>query len=149
MAGARRRDRGLLAGVAATLTLVAPAAQAAEVEVRVFGVTDTRGHVRVELCTRKTFLTEACPYGGAAPATVGETRVQVEAPPGQYAVQAFHDETDSGRVHQNLLGIPHERIGFSNDAPLGLNGPSFDAAAFIIGSKARTLSLKLRRLIGN
>jgi uncharacterized protein (DUF2141 family) len=140
----------LLAGSAAGLVVAwAGWIHAAQVEIRVTGVTDTRGHVRVELCTRKTFLTDFCPYGGASPAIVGETLVEVEAPPGEYAVQAFHDETDSGRVHQNILGIPHERIGFSNDAPLGLRGPSFDAAAVFIGAEARRLTLRLRRLFGN
>jgi uncharacterized protein (DUF2141 family) len=140
----------LLADAAAGLAVAwAAGVQAAQVEVHVTGVTDTRGHVRVELCTRKTFLTESCPYGGASPAMVGETLVEVEAPPGEYAVQAFHDETDTGRVHQNLLGIPHERIGFSNDAPLGLRGPSFDAAAVFIGEEARRITLRLRHLFGN
>jgi uncharacterized protein (DUF2141 family) len=148
-----RKGQGVLRRLAATAAGLAVSwaagVQAAQVEVRVTGVTDTRGHVRVELCTRKTFLTEDCPYGGAAPATVGETLVQLEAPPGEYAVQAFHDETDSGRIHQNLLGIPHERIGFSNDAPLGLRGPSFDTAAVFIGAQARRITLRLRHLLGN
>jgi uncharacterized protein (DUF2141 family) len=129
--------------------LASVGARAAEVDIHVTGVAEPRGHVRVELCTRKTFLTEDCPYGAAAPATVGETVVQIDVPPGRYAVQAFHDETDCGKVHQNLLGIPHERIGFSNDAPLGLLGPRFEDAAVVIGAEARKITLRLRRLVGN
>jgi uncharacterized protein (DUF2141 family) len=143
----RRAFCGLAAGFA--LAGVAAVAHATVVIVRVTGVTDPRGHVRVELCTKRTFLTDFCPYGGAAPAMVGETQVRVEAPPGEYAVQAFHDVTDAGHVHQNLLGIPHERIGFSNDAPLGVRGPRFEAAAFVIGAEMRILTLRLRHLIGN
>jgi uncharacterized protein (DUF2141 family) len=139
----------LLTTALAALAFGAVAARATVVIVRVTGVADPRGHVRVELCTRRTFLTDYCPYVGAAPAMVGETQVRVEAPPGEYAVQAFHDESDSGRVHQNLLGIPHERIGFSNDAPLGIRGPSFEAAAIVIGAEARIFTLRLRHLIGN
>jgi uncharacterized protein (DUF2141 family) len=146
----RRANVKTLGAVVAGLLIACAAApaQATLVIVHVAGVTDPRGHIRVELCTRQTFLTEFCPYGGAAPAVVGETQVRVEAPPGEYAVQAFHDETDSGRVHQNLLGIPRERIGFSNDAPLGVRGPRFEAAAFVIGAEVRILTLRLRRLVG-
>jgi uncharacterized protein (DUF2141 family) len=126
----------------------APAgAHAAMVQIQVTGVTQARGHVRVELCTKDTFLTNDCPFQGQAPAMVGSTLVTVnDVPPGTYAVQAFHDVTDQGVVHQNLLGIPRESIGFSNDAPLRLRGPRFGDAAFFVGKEAQSITLKLRRL---
>jgi uncharacterized protein (DUF2141 family) len=143
--------RRLLVGAAMGLAAVAIAVPAAatSVEVAVTGVARARGHVRVELCTRDTFLTEACPYQGAAPAEVGATVVQIpEVPPGVYAAQAFQDETDQGVVHQNLLGVPRERVGFSNDAPLHLRGPRFKDAAFRVGDDVKRITLRLRRLFG-
>lgn len=126
---------------------VSAVAHAAMVQIAVTGVTEARGHVRVELCTKDTFLTNDCPYQGQAPAVVGSTLVTVaDVPPGQYAVQAFHDVTDQGVVHQNVLGIPKESIGFSNDAPLRLRGPRFRDAAFFVGHEAQSITLKLRRL---
>ena len=122
-------------------------AHAAMVQIAVTGVTQARGHVRVELCTESKFLTDACPIQGDAPAVIGSTLVTIaDVPPGQYAVQAFHDVTDQGVVHQNLLGIPRESIGFSNDAPLRLRGPRFKDAAFFVGRQAQSITLKLRRL---
>ncbi len=122
-------------------------AHATMVQIAVTGVGDSRGHVRVELCTKDTFLTSACPYQGAAPATPGLTWVTIaEVPPGEYAAQAFHDETDAGVVHQNILGIPRERIGFSNNAPLHVRGPLWKDAAFSVGSEVSRISLKLRHL---
>lgn len=128
--------------------LVAGAAHATKIAIHVTGVEDDRGHVRVELCTKQTFLTGACPYSAAAPATAGETVVEVQAPPGEYAIQAYHDDTDTGRVHLNFLGIPKERIGFSNDAPLRLHGPRWDDAAIDVGTDPRSVSLRLRHVIG-
>lgn len=151
LAAARRLSACAALTVAASLAVLAPAAPAgaAIVEVAVTGVAQARGHVRVELCTRDTFLTEACPYQGAAPATVGATVVRIaEVPPGVYAAQAFHDETDQGVIHQNLLGVPRERVGFSNDAPLHVRGPRFKEAAFLVGDEAERITLKLRRLFG-
>jgi uncharacterized protein (DUF2141 family) len=148
--GDTRKEQAWASGAAAlVIAMGAGPVHAALVEVHVTGVARPRGHVRVELCTRHTFLTEDCPYGAAAPARVGETLVQIEAPPGEYAVQAFHDESDAGHVHQNLLGIPHERIGFSNDAPLGLMGPSFKSAAIIVREQVSRITLRLRRIAGN
>jgi uncharacterized protein (DUF2141 family) len=119
------------------------------VEISVTGVHDARGHVRVDICTRDTFLKGSCPYSGEALATPGATLVTVaDVPPGQYAVQAFHDETDQGVVHQNVLGIPKEAIGFSNNAPLRLHGPRFSDAAFSVGHNVERITLRLRRLFG-
>lgn len=137
----------LCLGMAAAVA--AGPAFAADVAVHVTGVAQARGHVRVELCTRRTFLTSDCPYEGEAPATVGDTVVEIASvPPGVYAAQAFEDDTDAGHVHQNLFGIPRERIGFSNDAPVRVRGPSFNDAAFVVGSDARKITLRLRRLFG-
>jgi uncharacterized protein (DUF2141 family) len=140
------RGCAFAAGFAGVLLLGLPA-QAAMVQVAVTGVPEARGHVRVELCTHDTFLTESCPYQGAAPAQVGSTVVTIaEVPPGEYAAQAFHDDTDQGVVHQNFLGIPRERIGFSNDAPVRLHGPRFTEAAFFVGNEVRGITFRLRRL---
>jgi uncharacterized protein (DUF2141 family) len=148
---AGRRAAGAALSAAGVLALLAPAAPAggAVVEVAVTGVAQARGHVRVELCTQHTFLTEDCPYQGAAAAKVGATVVRIaEVPPGVYAAQAFHDETDQGVVHQNLLGIPRERVGFSNDAPVRVRGPRFKDAAFLVGDEVQRITFRLRRLFG-
>ena len=144
----RAAKRG--AFVLATALTMAGAARASLVEIAVTGVAQARGHVRVELCTRTTFLTNACPYQGTALAMRGATLVKISnVPPGEYAAQAFHDESDQGVVHQNALGIPRERIGFSNDAPLRVRGPRFTDAAFAVGGEMRRITLKVKHLFGD
>jgi uncharacterized protein (DUF2141 family) len=139
----------LVLALSTAVALAPRAAKAAPVEIAVAGVAEARGHVRVQLCTRDTFLHKVCPYRGEAVATPGATVVRIDAVvPGEYAVQAFDDDTDKGVVHQNLLGIPRERIGFSNDAPLHMTGPRFEEAAFAVGEQATRVSLTLRRVFG-
>lgn len=41
---------------------------------------------------------------------------------GQYAIRYFHDENENRELDMNLLGIPKEGIGFSNNA-MGKFGP--------------------------
>jgi uncharacterized protein (DUF2141 family) len=133
--------------VLAILAIAAGGAHAAVVEVAVSGVGDARGHVRVDLCTKETFLKPACPYSGAAEAKPGSTVVKIaDVAPGEYAIQAFHDETDEGVVHQNFLGVPREAIGFSNDAPVRLHGPRFSDAAFTVEHGVQRISIQLRRI---
>ncbi len=50
-------------------------------------------------------------------------------PPGRYALRAFADENSNGKMDANLLGIPTERYGFSNDARGVMGPPGFDAVA--------------------
>lgn len=134
-------------GLAAGVSLWAATARAALVEVEVTGVNDNRGHIHVDICTQGTFLKDSCPYSGDADAIPGATVVTVAGvPPGEYAVQAFHDETGEGVIHQNVLGIPREPIGFSNDAPLHLRGPRFSDAAFVVNRDVERITLKLRHL---
>jgi uncharacterized protein (DUF2141 family) len=49
--------------------------------------------------------------------------------PGTYAIAVFHEQNGDGEQNRNMLGLPTEPYGFSNDvgrfAP-----PSFDAARF-------------------
>jgi len=136
-----------LASALACSVLAAAGARAAMVEIAVTGIVQAHGHVRVQLCTRDTFLKPSCPYEGSAPATLGATLVKIDSvEPGEYAVQAFHDESDQGVVHQNFLGIPRERIGFSNDAPVRLRGPRFKEAAFLVGHEMARITLRVRHL---
>ena len=53
-----------------------------------------------------------------------------DLPPGTYAVAVFHDKNGNGRLDRNLLGIPTEHYGFSNDAREMFSAPSFTSAAF-------------------
>jgi len=41
---------------------------------------------------------------------------------GSYAVQYFHDENENKKLDKNIIGIPKEGFGFSNDA-MGKFGP--------------------------
>jgi uncharacterized protein (DUF2141 family) len=49
---------------------------------------------------------------------------------GRYAVSVFHDENSNGKLDTNLLGIPREGVGASNNAKGHFGPPKFDAAAF-------------------
>jgi uncharacterized protein (DUF2141 family) len=144
MISLRKQFAALSAGI---LCVAAAAAHATQVEVMVTGVKDTRGHVHVDICTRDTFLKDNCPYSGDGVSKPGMTVVKVDGvPPGDYAVQAFQDQTNEGVVHQGLLGVPKEPIGFSNDAPLRLRGPRFRDAVIHVGNEVKHVTLTLRHL---
>ena len=134
----------LAALVAALLQAAAPDA-AAPLTVRVTGVSDDRGVVRVELCGAATFLHGGCELSVAAPAVRGETVVVLpHAPVGLWAIQAYHDRNGNREVDRGPLGIPMEAVGFSRAPPIGLRGPSFTRAAFRHDGE-ETVAVRLRR----
>lgn len=47
----------------------------------------------------------------------------------QLAISAYQDRNDNGKLDKNLLGIPTERYGFSNNPKRGYGPPAFDQAA--------------------
>lgn len=50
--------------------------------------------------------------------------------PGYYAVAMYHDENNDGHMNTNLLGIPTEGYGFSNNPKLRLGPPSLNQVRF-------------------
>jgi uncharacterized protein (DUF2141 family) len=50
-------------------------------------------------------------------------------PPGRYVLKSFADENGNGKLDTNLVGLPIERYGFSNDAKGRMGPPTFDAAS--------------------
>ena len=59
--------------------------------------------------------------------------------PGRYAVRAFADENGNGKLDTNLLGMPTERYGFSNDAKGNRGAPDFEAAAIGVDADLQTV----------
>jgi uncharacterized protein (DUF2141 family) len=134
--------------LALDLGAAGPAA-AAPIEVTVTGVHVATGSVRIDVCTRGTFLRGNCPFSAAAPARVGATVVTIpDVPPGVYALQAYHDRNDNGVLDQGLFGVPKEGLGFSRDASVGLHGPKFDAAAITHEDAPQSLTIRLRHFRG-
>jgi uncharacterized protein (DUF2141 family) len=55
--------------------------------------------------------------------------IAVELPAGEYAVALLHDLNQNGELDLNLLGIPTEPFGFSNNPKIMFGPPSFKEAA--------------------
>lgn len=70
--------------------------------------------------------------------------VFADLPPGRYAVAAFHDADENGRLTLWPVGLPREAYGFSNNARGRFGPPSFDSAAFTLGPGGARQSLTLR-----
>lgn len=62
---------------------------------------------------------------------------------GKYAVSVMNDQNDNKILDKNLLGIPKEEWGVSNNIRPTLRAPKFEEAVFEIDEKS-DLTLKIR-----
>ncbi len=93
--------------------------------------------VRVDVCPQARFLADGCPWHTNLPAHPGTMIFTIAGvPPGDYAVQAFHDENDNDRIDRGLFGLPKEGVGFSRDARIVFSPPKWSDAVFTHGSTA-------------
>lgn len=51
-------------------------------------------------------------------------------PPGSYAIAILHDENNNQKMDKNILGIPKEGYGFSNNVSGAFGPPSYKKASF-------------------
>jgi uncharacterized protein (DUF2141 family) len=56
----------------------------------------------------------------------------------KYAIALYHDVNCNQRLDKNILGMPLEKYGFSNDVRSTFGPPSFESAAFIYSQGKKT-----------
>lgn len=131
---------------AATLGLAAVPARAADLNVTIEGIRDTRGDVYLALFRNP----QNWPEGGraeyqerrkAAPGAVAFRLTGLA--PGTYAAASFHDENGNGRFDRSLIGMPQEGWGVSNDVRPGLRAPTFREASFTLPPEGGSLTIHL------
>ncbi|MGJ7610264.1 MULTISPECIES: DUF2141 domain-containing protein [unclassified Variovorax] len=118
-----------LGALAADLSLSVADGPAAEATVYVALYNDAAGYAASKAVASQT-----------APMQGGKARlVFAGLPPGRYALRVFADENGNGKLDTNLMGMPTERYGFSNDAKGNRAPPDFEAAAFGLDADLQTV----------
>ncbi len=144
-----RRAAGALVGLSALAALTAAApARATDLIVTVANMRSADGDVHVSVYDDP----RAFPKGSGM---LKEIVVKATAPttvvtfpglrPGTYALAAFHDENGNREFDKNFLGMPLEDYAFSNDAPVFLSAPGFDAAAFAVAGDVVRVTMPMKR----
>ncbi|MFA0963586.1 DUF2141 domain-containing protein [Roseivirga sp. BDSF3-8] len=78
-------------------------------------------------------------------ATSPETVLVIDdIPYGAYAIAVLHDENDNGKMDTNMVGMPKEGYGVSNNASASMFGPpSYEDAVFQLDATTKALSISL------
>ncbi len=120
--------------------------KAAELSVEIAGIRSGQGSVFVAVHgsgSAETFPDEAgAVYRVELPAASGSARFALlDVASGRYAIAAFHDENGNGELDTNMLGMPTEGFGISNDPDATFGPPGFEESAFDLGSEPSTVRI--------
>ncbi len=133
------------------LGLVANTSGSADVyklEAAILNVKPGEGYLRVELHdSAATYLSrdDLTPFRRVAIAADSERMIlRFDAvPPGRYAISMYQDLNNNRQLDSNMLGIPKEPFGFSNNHPVRFGPPSFESASFVVTTDVR-IDIELR-----
>lgn len=136
--------------LALMLTPLVPAqpSNTSTITVRIMNARNARGEIRVALFRNaegfpgdasKAFRTQ---HAQIDPQTLSAQVVFAGIPPEGYAVSVFHDENMNGKLDKNLLGMPKEGYGASNNPGKKMRPPIFDEAKFSLNS-AQLVEIRL------
>jgi len=119
--------------------------QADSLTIVVTGITKMQGSVRIAVIDSKSAY-EAKKSQPIA-STVVEANEEsltytVELPAGEYAVRLMHDVNGNEKLDRNLVGMPKEPYGFSNNVKGKFGPPKWKKAAFQLeGETTMTIDL--------
>jgi uncharacterized protein (DUF2141 family) len=121
----------------------------ATLTVDVTGARNTKGKIRAALFrTGEGFPNDASraihtQAADVDPQTSSAQIVFPDLPPGTYAVSVFHDENMNQKLDKNLVGMPKEGYGASNNPKKKMGPPTFEEAKFQLSGPERLLEIKL------
>lgn len=115
-----------------TLLGTAPAPDSVKLEIALTGMRSANGEVRLCVWHGPSAFPGGKCAGDSIVVPAATPRVTVEVPllPGDYAVSLLHDENGNGKLDKNMLGIPVEGVGFSQNPKLAFGPPSYQAVRF-------------------
>jgi len=126
--------------LAATLGMAAQANDEASLTVTVEGLAPQGAVMLAIYGSEEAWAGSGDPVEGRR-ATVEDDMVTIEfatLPAGEYAIRLYHDVDGDGELDTNLMGIPSEPFGFSNNARGRFGPASWADAVFTVTAGANT-----------
>ena len=117
------------------------------VTVTLSNVRNANGSCNVAMYTSQSaFLNPKMAYRSkVVKAQKGAVKVTFEdVPAGNYAIAVIHDENNDANLNTNMIGIPKEGYGASNNNLPWTSAPSFSKAVFQLGNGSREMVINLR-----
>lgn len=67
-----------------------------------------------------------------------------DIPYGDYGIAVLHDENKNGKMDNNVLGMPKEPYGFSNNLRVTFRAPKWDRGKFAVRNPTTEISIEVK-----
>jgi uncharacterized protein (DUF2141 family) len=82
------------------------------------------------------------------PVNSNEMELTLDLRPGSYAMAVFLDENKNQKLDTNMIGVPTEKFGFSQNPKILFGAPNFSESEFeVIPQSKKQLTIKLLKLL--
>ena len=120
-----------------------------ELHVRFTGIHHPKGKLFVALYDREAAFLNVQKAHTLKVLPIGEggdfTLSLGDLPAGEYALASYHDLNNNGKLDKNLLGIPTEPYGFSNNARPKFRAPNWAEAKFALGEGGAAVAVRMEK----
>ena len=119
---------------------------AATLTVKITGISEAVGNMAVRLVASQDAYDGKAKASAAQMLPVASTEAMTltfpDLLPGTYAVLVMQDENGNGKLDSNILGIPKEGYGFSNN-PNVMRKPYFDETKFVVTAADKMIEIEI------
>lgn len=63
---------------------------------------------------------------------------------GAYGLALYHDENGNGKIDRNMIGIPKEGFGFSNNPRIFMSAPSFKSVRMAVSGNGASARIRMK-----
>ena len=133
-----------LATFVSALIITAAGVFAEEIRVNVENIDNDQGNIRIALYSSvENYKNENSTFTATVKASRGEKKITInDVKFGDYIIVLHHDENANGKLDRNLLGIPKEGYGFSNNPSSKFGPPDIEEAKFTL-NKGTNIELNI------
>jgi len=127
----------------------APGGPGAELELRVEGLRNAKGKIRLCLTRDARHFPDCAGDPQAIKRSVAAGTADIllsDLPPGRYALSLIHDENGNGKL-DTLLGMPKEGFGFSRNPAIGFGPPKFADVLSELGPGPSRWNIRVRYIL--
>ncbi len=122
-----------------------PEKDVSEFRLYIEGINELKGEIRIAMFDSREKYTKDPIHAIVLP--VDSTTIiwtQEMLPFGEYAIAVYHDKNENGKIDTNLLGIPKEDYGFSNNARGRFGPASWQDSKFMVEDNFYSTSIKIK-----
>ena len=136
----------IIAFVLGIVPLLAQSPGPATVTVKITGLRSEKGQVKIAVFNSSaTWLGDHPAYSATIEVDSRSVMWKLTGVPyGEYGLAVFHDENKNGKMDKNVLGIPQEAYGFSNNMRVTFGPPKWEKSKVVVNAATTDISIEVK-----